>query len=53
MWWFDPATGRFRRAGALPHPLSDAAVATYRHRVWLLGGEDPSVTDGVLFVNVR
>ena len=27
--------------GALPTPLSDAAVAAYGHRVWLLGGEDP------------
>ena len=50
---FDPATGRFTRAGVLPRPLSDAAVAVYGHRVWLLGGEDPTVTDGVLTISVR
>jgi hypothetical protein len=33
--------------------VSDAAVATYGHRVWLLGGEDPAVTADVVFVNVR
>ncbi len=53
MWWFDPATGRFRRAGRLPRPLSDAAVASDGDRMWLLGGEDPSVTDGVLTISVR
>jgi N-acetylneuraminic acid mutarotase len=53
MWWFDPASGRFTRAGRLPHPLSDAAVTSSGPRVWLLGGEDPSVTDSVVFVNVR
>ena len=53
MWWFDPAGGRFTRAGSLPRPLSDSAVAAYRHRIWLLGGEDPSVTADVVFVNVR
>jgi hypothetical protein len=53
MWWFDPASGRFTHAGTLPHPLSDAGVATYGHRVWLLGGEDPAVTDGVLTISVR
>jgi hypothetical protein len=53
MWWFDPATGRVTRAGALPGPLSDAGVGTAGRRVWLLGGEDPDVTDHVVFVNVR
>jgi hypothetical protein len=53
MWWFDPGSGRFTRAGVLPRPLSDAAVATYGHRVWPLGGEDPAVTDGVLTISVR
>jgi hypothetical protein len=33
--------------------LSDAAVAAYGHRIWLLGGEDPAVTDGVLTISVR
>jgi Kelch motif len=53
MWWFDPASGRFTRAGTLPQPLSDAGVASYAHRVWLLGGEDPTVTDQVVTVTVR
>jgi hypothetical protein len=53
MWWFDPATAGFSRAGTLPEPVSDAAVGIGGRRVWLLGGEDPSVTDHVVFVNVR
>jgi hypothetical protein len=53
MWWFDPATGRFTRAGRLPVALSDAAVTAYGHRIWLLGGEDPTVTAGVLTISVR
>ena len=53
MWWFDPATAGFTRAGRLPAPLSDAAVAAHGHRIWLLGGEDPAVTDGVLTISVR
>jgi hypothetical protein len=53
MWWFDPATRRFTRAGTLPRPLSDAAVVSFGHRVWLLGGEDPTVTDRVLQIAVR
>jgi hypothetical protein len=53
MWWFDRATAHFSRAGNLPRPLSDSAVTTNRRRVWLLGGEDPSVTSDVVFVKVR
>jgi hypothetical protein len=53
MWWFDPATARFTRAGRLPMALSDAAVASYGHRIWLLGGEDPAVADGVLTISLR
>jgi hypothetical protein len=53
MWWFDPVTRRFTRAGTLPRPLSDAAVVSFGHRVWLLGGEDPTVTDGVVTISVR
>jgi hypothetical protein len=33
--------------------LSDAAVASYGHRIWLLGGEDPTVADGVLTISLR
>jgi hypothetical protein len=53
MWWFNPSTGRFTAAGHLPYAVSDAGVASYRRTVWLLGGEDPSVTDRVVFVKVR
>jgi N-acetylneuraminic acid mutarotase len=53
MWWFDPVSRSFTPAGHLPFAVSDAAVASYRHDVWLLGGEDPSVTDRVAFVRVR
>ena len=53
MWWFDPSTATFSRAGHLPSPVSDAGVAAYRHGVWLLGGEDPAVTARVVFVKVR
>jgi hypothetical protein len=52
IWWFDPASRRFSRAGRLPVPLSDASVAVLGHRVWLLGGETPDVTDRVIEVNV-
>ena len=40
------------RAGSR-RPLSDAAVAAFGHRIWLLGGEDPAVTAGVLTISVR
>ncbi|MGH3412675.1 MAG: hypothetical protein ACRDPH_06320 [Marmoricola sp.] len=53
MWWFDPATDSFSRAGRLPRPLSDAGVAVQNHTVVLLGGEDPDVTDRVVRVSVR
>ena len=53
MWWYDPTTHRFRGAGRLPDPVSDAAVASYRRHVWLLGGETPSVTDRVTEVTLR
>ncbi|MGN6160865.1 MAG: Kelch repeat-containing protein [Marmoricola sp.] len=50
MWWFDPATARFTRAGSLPLPVTDAAVAVAPdgRSAWLLGGEAPHVRDGVL-----
>ena len=53
MWWFDPATRRFTPAGRLPRPVSDAAVASDGTSVWLLGGEDPGVTDRVVRVDLR
>jgi N-acetylneuraminic acid mutarotase len=44
MWWFDPATRQFQRAGRLPHVLADSAVITDRGDIYLLGGESPQVT---------
>ena len=50
MWWFDTATRRFTHAGELPAPITDAAVAvsTDGLTAWLLGGEAPTVRDGVI-----
>lgn len=50
MWWFDPTTQRFTRAGELPAPITDAAVAVSAdgRTAWLLGGEAPSVRAGVV-----
>ncbi len=53
MSWHDPTRHRFRDAGRLPAPVSDAAVASYRRHVWLPGGETPSVTDRVIEVTFR
>jgi hypothetical protein len=52
MWWFTPATDRFAPAGRLPRPLSDAAVIAVGRAAYLLGGEDPDVTDRVVRVRV-
>jgi N-acetylneuraminic acid mutarotase len=48
MWWFDPATSRFRRAGRLPHHLADSAVVQGHGRAWLVGGETPTYSTRVL-----
>ncbi|HWU31565.1 MAG TPA: kelch repeat-containing protein, partial [Marmoricola sp.] len=55
MWWFDPATNKFTRAGSLPSPITDAAVVTAADglNAWLLGGEDPSVRNGVVELSLR
>lgn len=53
MWWLDPTAHRvvrLTRAGRLPEPLSDAAVVSVGHDVWLLGVEEPGVTDHVVRV---
>jgi N-acetylneuraminic acid mutarotase len=51
MWWFDPAApSRMRRAGALPFPLADSAVATTGGATYLVGGETPRLSDKVLMV---
>ena len=41
-----PAAGRFTRAGRLPTPLSDAGVAAFGHRIWLLGARIPRSPTG-------
>lgn len=50
MWWFDATTHRFSRAGELPSPITDAAVAMSADGLtaWLLGGEAPSVRADVI-----
>jgi hypothetical protein len=50
MWWFDPVTNGFKRAGNLPAPITDAGVAVSPDGLtaWLLGGEDPNVRDAVV-----
>lgn len=54
MWWFNPANGTFKRAGQLPAPVTDAAVAVSAdgRSAWLLGGEAPHVRDGVITVTL-
>lgn len=52
MWWFDPATTTFTRAGSLPVATSDAAVATRDSTIWVVGGEAPQVTDRVIVIHV-
>jgi hypothetical protein len=53
MWWFDPATHRFTRAGRLPVPLTDASVGVVGGVAYVVGGESPGVTDRVLSVGLR
>lgn len=55
MWWFDPTTASFTRAGDLPAPVTDAAVAVAADglHAWVLGGESPSVRDGVIELALR
>lgn len=48
MWWFDPTTRAFSRAGRLPTPLADSAIATIGDTAYLLGGESPNFTDRVV-----
>ena len=50
MWWFDPSTGAVTPAGHLPHPLADSAVTRKGDVFYLVGGETPSFTDGILAV---
>ena len=53
MWWFDPSTRHFTRAGRLPVPLTDASVGVVGDIAYVVGGESPRVTDRVLSVRLR
>jgi N-acetylneuraminic acid mutarotase len=53
MWWFDPATHHFTKAGKLPVPLADAGVGVVGGVAYVVGGESPAVTDHVLAVTLR
>lgn len=53
MWWFDPETARFTRAGRLPTPLADSAVVATAHSAYLIGGETPQVSDRVVRLSLR
>lgn len=53
MWWFDPRTLRWRRAGRLPYPVADAPVVVHGHQAYLFGGETPSFTARVTRVSWR
>ncbi len=50
---FDPVTHRIALAGRLPHPLTDAAVATIGRTVYLLGGISNGPLASVLAVQPR
>ncbi len=53
MWWYTPKTRTWTDAGTLPAATSDAAVLTRGDRAWLLGGENPNVTDRVIQLSRR
>jgi N-acetylneuraminic acid mutarotase len=50
MWWFRPGVTppTMRRAGTLPFPLSDSALARAAGAVYLVGGETPGLSARVL-----
>ncbi|MDX6326585.1 MAG: hypothetical protein QOK15_2939 [Nocardioidaceae bacterium] len=53
MWWFDPRTRGWRRAGTLPYPVADAPSVVTGHHVYLFGGETPDFTGRVTRVSWR
>jgi hypothetical protein len=53
MWWFDPATARFTRAGRLPTTLTDSAVVGAGRAAYLVGGETPGISDRVVRLTFR
>lgn len=52
MWWFDPASKRFTRAGVLPYPVADAGLFTSGDTAYLIGGETPDFTNQVTRVQL-
>ena len=53
---FDPATGRVRKIGRLPHPLTHAGAAVIDGMVFLVGGRGSTLssqTAAILGVNPR
>lgn len=52
MWWFDPASRRFTRAGVLPYPVADAGLLTSGDTAYLIGGETPDFTNRVTRVQL-
>jgi hypothetical protein len=48
LWWFDPGSRRFTRAGRLPRPLADTASFAVGSTGYLVGGETPAFSDRVL-----
>ena len=48
-----PATGRTSIAGRLPHPLTDAAVASIGSTIYLLGGISRSPLATILTAHPR
>ena len=53
MWWFSPKTRTWAHAGNLPAATSDAAVLVRGDRAWLLGGENPHVSNRVIQLGRR
>jgi len=47
---YDPTAHTFSRAGTLPYPTSDAAVAVLGERGYLVGGETPARTDRTIIL---
>ncbi len=47
---YDPTAHTFSRAGTLPYPTSDAAVAVLGQRAYLVGGETPARTDRTIIL---
>lgn len=53
MWWFDPRTRSWTRAGHLPYPVADAPSVRQGNHAYLFGGETPGFTAKVTRVTWR